>query len=117
VGDGPCADPIGAATNQQLTAARFDAAIADMRAVSEQAASASEDELAALFSGDAHNITHDVDGPLRDTDRQLAMDLCESVVVIETQLGGQFDRAAIAEEAAVSADLLEEAARVLGVTD
>jgi hypothetical protein len=116
-GGGACGQPIGAVTTQQLTTQRFDSAIADMRQVAEQAETAPQDQLSTLFFGDAHNITHDVDGPLREADEQLALDLCESVLTLERQVGNAFDRAVIAEEASRSADLLEEAASALGVTD
>ncbi len=111
----PCSQPIGAATNGPLTANRLQAAIGSMRNFAGDAPDVGQLELRAEFLGDAHNITHDIDGPLRQADEQLAVDLCHAVLVIERELSLSFNRQVIAENATLAADLLEEAGRALGI--
>jgi hypothetical protein len=112
-----CASPIGAVSSDPLTPARLEAAIADMREVASLAGDDDVDGASARFSGDAHNITHDIDGPLRNIDAQLAVDLCESVIILEGELGDpQPDLGLVAREAETSAGILEQAGRALGIT-
>jgi hypothetical protein len=112
-----CAQPIGAVTMDPLTEARILAASEQMRETADRAASGDAAAAGAAFAGDAHNITHDIDGPLRQADAQIAVALCESVLAIEIELGGGQDVAVIAEEAERSADLLEDAGRALGIIE
>lgn len=112
---GACANPVGAVTQDPLTAERIQAAASDMREVSVLADAGNVEEAAQVFAGDAHNITHDIDLPLRNADAEIAVRLCESIVLLEVQMGGPRDRTVIAREAETSADILEEAGRALGV--
>ena len=114
---GACALPIGAIGVQPLTSERLAAAVAAFRETAEAARTGNVTGASVAFSGDAHNITHDIDGPLRSADPGLAVDICESVVKIERQFSTSADAVVIADEAETSAGFLEEAGRVLGITE
>ncbi len=114
---GACAFPVGAIGVQPLTDDRVVDAVAAFRETAEFARTGDVTGASVAFSGDAHNITHDIDGPLRDADPALAVDLCESIVEIERQFATTSDMNVIAAESESSAGLLEEAARVLGITE
>lgn len=112
----PCAFPIGAIGVLPLTEERLTAAVATLRQTAEIARAGDVAGASAAFAGDAHNITHDIDGPLRAADPNLAVGLCESVLEIERQFATAADMAVIADESETSAGLLEEAGRVLGIS-
>lgn len=111
----PCQQPLGAVTTQPLTAERLQQAISGMRRVSTLAESGDQAAAEALFAGDSHNITHDIDGPLRTADEQLAIDLCLAIVEVETHLGANYDGDVVAAKTTEAADYLQEAARTLGI--
>ena len=71
----------------------------------------------AAFAGDTHNVTHDIDQPLRAADALLTSDLCESIISLEQQFARVPDLQVVAAEAEVSADLLRDSGRVLGLID
>jgi hypothetical protein len=71
----------------------------------------------AAFAGDTHDVTHDIDEPLRAADPLLARNLCQSVLTMEEQLARTPDLQAVAAEAGVAAELLRESGRVLGLID
>jgi hypothetical protein len=111
----PCSLPVGAITDQPLTAQRIEDAIQQLRQVSSMADSGDQAGAEAAFAGDAHNITHDIDGPLRTNNEEIAADLCLAITEIEKNLGANYDGDVVAEKASESADLLEEGARALGI--
>lgn len=115
LGAGPCSGGVAAVTDQPLTKQRVEDAVASMEDVAALAGSGQAEAAQQLFFLDAHTITHDIDGPLRRADEQLAIDLCEAVVAIETQISGEFDPAEMESEAENAARLLEEAGTVLGI--
>jgi hypothetical protein len=110
--DSPVA-PVGGA----LTAARLETAIADMRETARLAATGDQAAAEAAFSGEAHNITHDLDGPLRRENEELAIELCLSIIEIERSFGTAYDAALVQREAEKSAGLLEDAGRALGIIE
>jgi hypothetical protein len=111
----PCSLPIGAVTDEPLTAQRIEDAIERLRQVSDLAAAGDKAGAEAAFAGEAHNITHDIDGPLRTNHEQIAIELCLAVSEIERRLGANYDGEVIADKADESADLLDEGARALGI--
>jgi hypothetical protein len=113
----PCAIAIGSIGAQPLTEERVVAAVAAFDETAELARTGDVGGANAVFLGDAHNISHDIDGPLRDAAPALAVDLCESVLEIEQQFATAADTAVIANESETSARLLEEAGRVLRITE
>ena len=63
-----------------------------------------------------HNLTHNVDGPLRQVDEALAIRLCNEVVIImESELAGNRDPSVMAEQARKIREILAAAAAALGV--
>jgi hypothetical protein len=111
----PCQQPLQAVSSQTLTAERLQAAINQMSLASRLAGEGKQNDAEAAFNGDAHNITHDIDGPLRAADQQLAVDLCLSVLAIELHLGNDYDAGVMLEEASASAGLLQQAGQELGI--
>jgi hypothetical protein len=111
----PCSHPIGAVTADPLTAQRVQNAIDDMRKSAQLAAAGDQNGAQTAFSGDAHNITHDIDGPLRQTDEALAVKLCEAVLVIELHLGANYDFQVMQSEATKAANDLQLAGQELGI--
>lgn len=114
-GSGACDTPIGRITTNPVTAERIVNAVSKLQAMANAAADSNTGVMAGLFLGDAHDITHDIDGPLRDVDLELAKELCLSILNIEIQLGGTYDLATIETEATKSAALLVDAGEALGL--
>jgi hypothetical protein len=114
---GVCARAIPPLTAGPVTKERLQTSIDSMREVRLAAEAGDATGARNAFSGDAHAITHDIDQPLRAADPQLAADLCESIVIIEIEFGGQPDLDAVAAAAEVSAGLLQESGRALGLSD
>jgi hypothetical protein len=69
------------------------------------------------FAGDAHNLTHDIDGPLRRIDPELGIDLCHGVLALEREFASEPDREVIATEAERTASLMEAAGAALGILE
>lgn len=114
----PCSGPIGSVTDQRLTPQRISDAATALRQMAEFSESGDVTAARAAFLGDTHNITHDIDGPLRGVDPQTAIDLCRLVLKMESQLGSAApDSASIAIEATKAADLLEDGGRALGILE
>ena len=62
-----------------------------------------------------HNLTHNVDGPLRQVDEALAIRLCNDVVIMESELAGNRNPSVMAEQARKIREILAAAAAALGV--
>ena len=111
---GGCDKVVAPLTTQAVTAPRLQSAVAAMRQVTD---SARAGDLAGasshFFDGDTHNVTHDIDPPLRAADAALAKQLCLSVVALELQFPGKRDLGVITAQAQASADLLERAGQAL----
>jgi hypothetical protein len=117
VAAGPCASPLAAATSEPLTEARIRAAIAQFELLAEAAPESDLEGAAQLFFGAAHNITHDIDPPLRAENPELAIELCNAVLTIEQALASAYDGDAVARQATASARLLEEAGKELRILE
>ncbi len=109
-----CDSPLAPLTGGSVSGLRLNAAISGMRDI---ASTAREGDAAAaqslFYTTDAHNVTHDVGGPLFTADRDLARALCESVTGLETEIAGELRPDVIAAHAESTSGLLEEAGRVL----
>lgn len=64
--------------------------------------------------GGVHNFTHNVDGPVRDKDEDLAKELCEAVIELEEDFASHASSFDTSLDAQRLRDLLREAAQVLG---
>lgn len=116
-GSGACETPIGAITDQPITSERIEAAVINLRAVAGAASVGNTEPMAGFFFGDAHDLTHDVDGPLRNSDPDLGERLCLSILTLEIQLAGSYELFTIETEASNAADLLEDARDGLGLSE
>jgi len=112
-----CGKWVAPLTSDPVTAERLEAAIEGLREISETAAAGDPEALPLFFGGDTHNVTHDIDTPLRQADPDLARRLCLSMVALEEQFADPRDLAVISREAAAAADLLQQAAELPGVTE
>jgi hypothetical protein len=112
-----CSTAIPALTSAGVTKERLDAAVGKMAEVRQSAHSGDAAAARAAFAGETHDITHDIDQPLRKVDTQLARDLCESVLSLEQQFAGTPDLQVVSLEARMSATLLEEAGGALGLIE
>jgi hypothetical protein len=113
----PCAVSLSAIDGQPLTEDRVGTAVIAFHKTAELVRTGDVTGASAVFFGGAHNITHEIDGPLRSAAPDLAVDFCESVLEIEQQFATDADLTVIAAESEISAGLLEEAGRVLGITE
>jgi hypothetical protein len=111
----PCGQPVGAVTNDPLTKERLISAVEQMQEAASLAAAGDRAGADAVFNGDAHNITHDIDAPLRVSAEQIAIDLCLAVTEIERAMGSAYDGDLVATKAEEAADLLEAGGRALGI--
>jgi hypothetical protein len=114
-----CDQPLGAVTDQQLTDTRLRDAADALREAATAFEEGRNEDAQALFYSDAHDVTHDIDGPLRAVDTTLAKKLCEEIVVIETQVAttGVTDAAPLVVAANAAADDIEAAGRALGILE
>lgn len=112
---GVCGQALAAISGESLTEVRFRTAIDGMRETGRLAATDEQGAAEVAFFGEAHNITHDVDTPLREVDSELAINLCLSVLAIEQAFGGTYDPSVVEREATAAAQLLEDAGRALGI--
>jgi hypothetical protein len=111
----PCAQPLPAITTDQLSPQRLQSAIDDLRKAATFAQSGDQNSAQAAFVGDPHNLSHDIDAPLRTADNDLAVQLCQSIVAIELHLGDKYDPHIMQGESNTAADLLQQAGETLGI--
>ena len=111
----PCDQPVGAVTSTPLTRQRLQAGIDSLNQASSLAGAGDEAGAQTAFTGDAHNLTHDIDEPLRAADEQLAIKLCQSVVDIEGHLGTKYDAGVMQREAAALAGYIQQGGKELGI--
>jgi hypothetical protein len=114
---GVCARPIPPLTSGPVTKQRLEAAVQKLNEVQQAADSGDASTASAAFAGDAHDVTHDIDQPLRAADPVLARDLCESILILEQQFSGEQDRQTIAAAAGVSSVLLQDSGRALRLAE
>ncbi len=115
VSSAACARGIPALSSEPLTADRMQLAIDDLRGTAFAATTGDLDAARGHFFGPAHNLTHDIDPPLRAVNPQLATQLCTTVLALETHLLEQKVAPTLASEAQASADLVTRAATALGL--
>lgn len=119
IGGEYCAQPLGAITDQALTDTRLEDAAKALRLAATAFEEGRHADAQAHFYSDAHDLTHDIDGPLRAVDADLAKKLCEEIVVIETQLAstGVTNAAELVIASNAAADDIEAAGRALGILE
>jgi len=112
-GSAGCDRGIPALSSDPVTADRLELAIDDLRGTVFAATAGDLDAARSHFFGPAHNLTHDIDPPLRAVNPQLATQLCNTVLALETHLLERTVAPTLASEAQTSADLMTRAAAVL----
>ncbi len=110
-----CEQPVGAATTITLSSERLTAAAESLREMASKLEAGLEAEAYALFGGDSHNVTHDIDAPLRAADEPLAVRLCENIVGVETRFGEVYSVDERVEAARAAADDIEAGGQALGI--
>lgn len=116
-GSGVCDRPLAPLGDGEISQIAFQAEEVGLTNVIEAASAGNVDAAEQAFSytdnGAVHNFTHNVDGPLREVDEELAKELCEAVRDIEEEfLDRRADRVAI--EATRIRELVRDAAEALG---
>jgi hypothetical protein len=108
-----CRQPIPPLSVVPVTPARIATAEEQLRAVAAAAETGDFRLAQALFFGETHNLTHDIDSHLREKDEELAIAICENVLTLETQLPAGTNLGLIQTSAEDVADQLEQARGVL----
>ncbi len=109
-----CTRTVNPITDKPLTGSAFQAADDDLSAMIDLAEAGDVTGAQVAFF-EPHNLSHNVDGPLRQVDEALAIRLCNEVVTMERELVGNRDPSAMAEQARKIRDLLPAIAAVLDV--
>src|SRR3990172_2478271 len=99
---------------QPLTRSTFEAADDDLSAMIDLAEAGDVTGTQVAFF-EPHNLTHNVDGPLRMVDQPLAIRLCNDVVIMEQELAGNRDPSVMAEQARKIREVLTAVAAALDV--
>lgn len=111
-----CQRPAAPFTSSAVTRERLAGAIAGLRRLAQAAAAGDRDGAPGLFFGtDAHNVTHDIDAPLRQRDAALGEELCRSMITLEMQLSGDRKMDVVRREAESTAAILERAGAEMGL--
>ena len=111
-----CNKAVPPLTGQAVTDQRLLAAVDGMHQIAQAARDKDIGRVQTLFFGnDAHNVTHDIDAPLRTADPTLARNLCLSVVIVENQMVSSLDTAVIARESDNIAEDLNQARTALNL--
>lgn len=112
---GACGTPLPPLTDDPLTAERFEEASAGLDETIVQAEQDAPQEALVAFFLLSHDLTHDVDAPLREQDGALAIRLCNAVLQLEELVGQETDGETVAELARSTRDLLSETQDALSV--
>ncbi len=109
-----CDRPLPALGSGQINEEKFNTVDGGMDLVIRLAAAGDVSRAQVAFFSVVHDFTHDVDGPLRDSNDNLAIRLCKAVAQIEAEFAFGGEAATVAEEAEGIRDLLRQAAAEMG---
>lgn len=112
---GACGTALPPLSDEPLTAERFEEASAGLDETIVQAEQDAPQEALVAFFLLSHDLTHDVDAPLREQDGALAIRLCNAVLQLEELVGQETDGETVAELARSTRDLLSETQDALSV--
>lgn len=112
-GSAACMRELPPLSDVPVTAARIGAAADNLRLVADAAERGDLAMAQTLFFGETHNLTHDIDPPLRTADEPLATNLCDSILTLETQLPSGTNLGLIQASAEAGAEQLDRARDVL----
>ncbi len=110
---GTCDKALSAVTNNLVTAQRIEFAVKQLQLVAAYAQNHDFEGAQAIFYGDAHNLSHDIDKTLWDANLELGKALCQSIFNIEFQ---RLTYQELSQEAMHCATLLTQAETALGLT-
>ncbi len=111
-----CDSGVPALSGDPATSQRLSTAVAKLRQLAGAAAQGDQALADSLFFGDAHNLTHDIDGPLRRANSNLATQLCIDTVALENEFAGARRPETLASQAESVAGDLTQAGPALGFT-
>jgi hypothetical protein len=107
-----CTRTIPSLTDQPVTESLFRAADDELSEMIDLAEAGDVNGAQVAFF-EPHNLTHNVDEPLRRMDEALAIRLCNEVVIIEEELVGNRDSSVVAEQARKIREILSDIAAAL----
>ena len=110
----PCDDPLVSLGQSEISQMGFQAEDAGLARVAQAATAGNLEAAESAFFGDVHNFTHNVDAPLREADKELAIELCEEITKIEEELAFGRRVSVIAGQATRIRELVQDAAEALG---
>ena len=113
-GDSACDDPLPPLGDSDISQLAFQTEDAGLARVAQAATAGDLEAAESAFFGDVHNFTHDVDAPLREADKELAITLCEEITKIEEELAFGRRISVIAGQATRLRELIRDAAEALG---
>ena len=113
-GDSACDDPLPPLDDSDISRLAFQTEDAGLARVAQAATAGDLEAAESAFFGDVHNFTHDVDAPLREADKELAITLCEEITEIEEELAFGRRISVIAGQATRLRELIQDAAEALG---
>ena len=113
-GDSACDDPLPPLGDSDISQLAFQTEDAGLARVAQAATAGDLEAAESAFFGDVHNFTHDVDAPLREADKELAITLCEEITKIEEELAFGRRISIIAGQATRLRELIQDAAEALG---
>ncbi len=108
-----CSQPLAPLGQGPITKQYFEVVAADIDSVISAAEQGDVDGAYVAFFPGLHGLTHNVDGPLRDSNDDLATALCIAVAQIEAEFAFGGEAATIAEEAESIRELLRQVAAEL----
>jgi|GEM_PF-1747933 len=109
-----CDQGVPALSGDPVTAERLQTAIVKFRQLAGAVAQGDQALADSLFFGDAHNVTHDIDGLFRSVNPDLAKQLCKDTVALENEFAGARRPETLAGQAQNVATALTMAASELG---
>lgn len=114
---GACASVLPPLTADAPTAESFAAADEGVARTIELAEADDLVGATEVFFSSAHDLTHDIDGPLQEVNAPLKITLCNEVLQMEQELAGEMDAKRAAELGRGVQELLVMAREALGLAD
>jgi hypothetical protein len=109
-----CERGVSALTGQAVTGDRISNAVSSLNGMID-AADRGDAALARTIwlTGDTHNLTHDIDAPLRKVSEDSARTLCLKVVALEDAMAGKLFLEDVAAKTAAVVEALEDSQRLI----
>jgi hypothetical protein len=109
-----CDRPVPPITGNPVTDDRVLVAIDGLQQMVDSANRGDVTEVQSIWlTADVHNLTHDIDRPLRNVAPDLAKSLCEKVLALENVMVGEIVAERVAADAASIGEILQQARALL----